>query len=351
MEKKNYAFVDRIRGISMFFIVFEHSSWCGELPQASQSVLTVYSLLIQFSKFGTICFFLLAGFLIGDKMFTYTPAQYFKRRVSTVAKPWFIWTLIFLFVLLLDEIPRYFRFHSDRMTAHFTETMAGHLKLIYFFSSYWFILNFIICIGILLLFKKHLYNIRLGLFLFLLTVFYCVNVYYEWVPPQHSVALFGFVFFLWLGAQLFNHWEKAEARARSIAIPVYLAAIALSLTGCLFEINHLRDMASTDPYNSLRVTSILFSMVMFFFLVRLRSISFIDKLKPRETTFGIYLIHFILVYSGLPLIFRPLKVNPENLTLLPLIGYQLIRFAIVYFTTLWLVKIINDSRYKWLIGR
>ena len=72
--KKNYDFIDAIRGIAMMCIVAEHSLGSYIFPYMSAKYW-VYISLIQVIKFGTIAFFLLAGFLISEKFTDYTPSQ------------------------------------------------------------------------------------------------------------------------------------------------------------------------------------------------------------------------------------------------------------------------------------
>jgi surface polysaccharide O-acyltransferase-like enzyme len=74
--KKNYDFIDTIRGIAMISIVAEHSVSAGGYEFAYGSdKYWINIILIQLTKFGTIAFFLLAGFLIGEKFADYSPAN------------------------------------------------------------------------------------------------------------------------------------------------------------------------------------------------------------------------------------------------------------------------------------
>src|SRR5689334_3986973 len=72
--KKNFDFVDTIRCISMFGIVFEHSAvlWGTKYSTIGDTLLQVITM--QFWKFATIAFFLIGGFLINYKFTEYTPA-------------------------------------------------------------------------------------------------------------------------------------------------------------------------------------------------------------------------------------------------------------------------------------
>ena len=90
---------------------------------------------------------------------------------------------------------------------------------------------------------------------------------------------------------------------------------------------------------------------MFFLLLRIKNLKFTNLLKPRETTYGIYLIHYIIVDSVLSEMFRPLKFNVTPLPLFELIAYQILRFILVYGITFGLVRTLNYSKLKWTVGR
>jgi surface polysaccharide O-acyltransferase-like enzyme len=90
---------------------------------------------------------------------------------------------------------------------------------------------------------------------------------------------------------------------------------------------------------------------MFLLLLKIGSIKFIDqKLNPRQTTFGIYLIHQILIIRLLPEIF---KWNEWNTTTFPVIQniiYSISRFLIVYLISFTITKLLLKTRMKWAVG-
>src|SRR5690606_1487274 len=102
-------------------------------------------------------------------------------------------------------------------------TFLHSTKIVYLLTNYWFIINFLICTGILLALRKHLYSIFFGFVLLLITLTYSVNIYLEFFPPRHTMAIFGFVFFLWLGAQFNKYWEFIQTKI--LAIPYWLFII------------------------------------------------------------------------------------------------------------------------------
>src|ERR1700748_2442587 len=98
--KKNYDFIDAIRCLAMMSIVAEHSIGGYSFP-AGSTKYWCYIALVQFAKFGTIAFFILAGFLISEKFTDYTPTQYIKRRFSTTFGPWIFWSLVYVLALVI----------------------------------------------------------------------------------------------------------------------------------------------------------------------------------------------------------------------------------------------------------
>ena len=351
--KKNYDFVDAIRGVSMISIVAEHSIFLAPNVYApkDQLSITIHSFLIQLVKFGTINFFLLAGFLIGDNFSKTTALGYLQKRINNTFLPWFFWSLVFLAVIVTGNVITAYKFNNGHMDTDYASQFWGRVKMVYLYTNYWFIPNFLICISILLIFRHKLYSYYLGGILLVFTLFYTANIYAEWIEPRHSTAILGFVFFLWLGAQLNKYLSAIESFLSKT--PAYLWAILVIFTmaaGVKEELL-LRSIHSVDQYNSLRLTNILYSLAFFFFLLKIKRFNLINKLKPRETTYGIYLIHYIIVYSVVPEIFPMLRHSVNNLTLPQILIYQGARFIITYSITFLLVKLINATKFKWSVGR
>lgn len=347
--KKNFDFIDSIRCISMMCIVFEHATHVGIyiFPSISAQNI-VYMCLIQFAKLGTISFFLLAGFLIGSNFTKYTPLDYFKRRLSNTFVPWLIWSLVFVFTMSY----KFYIINHKQADFDLGETVSTSFSAVYFHSNYWFIINFLICIGTLLLFRKYLYSIWLGAVLLLFTLIYSVNIYFTWFPPMHTTAIFGFVFFLWLGAQLNKNWPAVQAWISKIPYRVWILLFVFTFALSVLETINLYEMKSVDPYNTLRFSNILYSLVCIGLLLKIKDFGFTKFFKPRETTFGIYLIHYIIVFNALPEILRPFHIpDIRNLPIFSMIGVTLLRFIIVYSLTFGLVLLINKTKLKWVIGR
>jgi len=350
---QNYAFIDNIRGLSMMAIVMEHCSLFWGVNYEKTTDRIIQSLSLQSFKPGTIIFFILAGFLIGDKLTTYNTKEYLLRRTNSTIKPWLFWIGI---LLLLDFIKGSLSYMNNRNPTFFDAPLLDLLhefQHIIFHTSFWFILNFLICILILLLFRKYIYSLAFGSVLFLLSLFYSINLYFAWIPTEHTTALFGFIFYLWLGVQLnkhhdaFNTWINKTKNYQLILLCLCLLIISVT------EGMHLMNIGSDDPFNTLKISNIFFSLASFVLLYKNSNIPFIDKLKPRATTFGIYLVHQIIVFHLLPIIFRVGHLNIPSPSSLELLALQLFRFAVTYCLSYLVVSFLikKAGKMKWIIGQ
>ncbi|GAA4097504.1 acyltransferase [Mucilaginibacter panaciglaebae] len=345
--KKNYDFIDAIRGVAMMSIVAEHSV-AFNVPNIvfGTTKYWVFISLIQFTKFGTIAFFLLAGFLIGEKFADYSPSQYLKRRISTTFGPWVFWSLVYVLGMIINLHIKQRIYHNHQFNLH---NILEQVKIVYLYTSYWFIINFLISISILLIFRKYLYSLYLGGTLMLFTLFYVVDIHYEWIDPRHTTAILGFVFFLWLGAQLRKYWTRIEDSAAKVPYWILVSLVLLTFGASLYEMTQLRGH-SIDPFNTLRISNIFFSLVFFALLLRIKNYKFVASLKPRQTTYGIYLIHYILLVYLFPELMMHLGFDINNLPVGLFVLSKATIFVLLYALTWSVVILIGKSKAKKLIG-
>jgi hypothetical protein len=345
-SKRNYDFIDHIRCLSMMSIVFEHA-FATEKITLYTSKFWAYLGIIQVAKFGTVIFFLLAGFLIGDKFTDYTPGQYLKRRFSNTFGPWLFWSIVFVIGLIINLRITGNMYHDDRFNL---ANILDGIRITYLYTNYWFIINFMISISLLLIFKKYLYSNTFGAILLSFTLIYCVNIHFQWFDPSHTIAILGFIFFLWMGAQLRKHWAAVEDWMKKISYGWLILAVVLTYALSCLEIFTLINSKSVDPYNTLRFTNVLFSLAVFFLLLKIKNFPVLNYLKPRQTTYGIYLIHYIILDYILKEILRPLHIEESQLSTLGYLAYRFSGFVIVYILTILLVMGINKTKAKRLIG-
>lgn len=349
---KNYDFIDTMRFIAMIGIVMEHSSPFLGLKLTTLHDQIIQTVALQFIKFGTIVFFILAGFLIGDKFNEYTTKQYLGRRLHTTFRPWIFWVTVFIILFYIDESVRYFK-GSDSLG--FSDPFAYILDRINFIvvqTSFWFIINFMLCITVLLVFRKYMYKITFGIILGLLSLFYSVNLYFDWIPTGHTTALLGFVFYLWLGVILHKYFNEFISWINRQSFLLIGAAVLLTFVISCAETINLIHLGSNDSGNTLRFSNILFSFASFLFLYKYCNFAVIDKLKPRSMTFGIHLLHHILIIIFLPMILRPMKFVYAEQSAWTLFFLQFAIFILIYSATYALVYYIGKSqKWKWTVGQ
>lgn len=344
--KRNYIFIDHIRCLAMMSIVFEHCFIPRNFLPYSAEFWT-YAGIVQLTKFGTVIFFLLAGFLIGDKFTDYTPGQYLKRRISSTFGPWVFWSFVYIAGMIITLHITEGIYHDGRFSM--PHILEG-IKITYLYTNYWFIVNFLVSISLLLIFKRYLYSNVFGAILLSFTLFYCVNIYFEWIDPSHTVAILGFIFFLWLGAQMRKHWDAIAIRIKTISYIWLILAIAATFALSCYEIIALIKIHSIDPYNSLRFSNVLFSLAVFLLLLKIKRFPALDYLKPRKTTYGIYLIHYIIFMYVLNEIIRPINVDENHLSIIGYVLFRALAFVIVYTITILIVFGLNKSPLKKLVG-
>jgi len=354
LTKTNYAFIDSLRFISMIGIVMEH---CGNYfgvenyPHLLQKIFVVANVSVY--KFGTIIFFLLSGFLIGDKIKTTTARDYMGRRFKNTIKPWLFWVCLFIFCNYLTSALIYFKFHPSDFWQTPTLPITYQISHTVFFTSYWFILNFMICLAVLLSFKRYLDSFKFGIILLLLSLFYSVNLYFGWIITSHTTAVLGFVFYLWLGYQLNRYFAEFQAWLKKTSGFLLILGLIISFAATCGESFILLGHGSADAFNTLRVTNIIFSLMSFVTMFKFSDYLNVSVLKPRQTTYGIYLIHEFLIIQFLPLIFYPMHIQDNIHSVKYLIGMQLLRFAIVYSMSYGITLLITylPKKASWVVGQ
>lgn len=349
---KNYDFIDTMRFIAMIGIVMEHSSPFLGLKLTTLHDQIIQTVSLQFIKFGTIVFFVLAGFLIGDKFNDYTTKQYLGRRLHTTFRPWIFWVTIFIILFYIDESVKHFKGSDSLAFTHPFEYLLDRIHFIIVETSFWFIINFMLCITILLVFRKYMYSLVFGATLGILSLFYSVNLYYDWIPTGHTTALLGFVFYLWLGVILHRYFAEFNQWINRQSFLVITAAMLITfLISCAETIN-LIQLGSGDSGNTLRFSNIIYSLVSFLFLYKYCNFSVIEKLKPRSMTFGIHLLHHILIIIFLPMILRPLKIVYTQQSAFNLFFLQFAIFILIYAITYAIVYYVGRSKkWKWTVGQ
>jgi surface polysaccharide O-acyltransferase-like enzyme len=339
-----HLFIDNIRHLSMLGVVLLHCYPATLTPLWEPPL--VLQLSCQGAKFCTIAFFLVAGYLLGERIDQRGKLQYLWRRVSRLGCPWLAWFSIYCALLAFGH----WLYH--RPFAHapsFTEIILGPL----FGSAFWFVPNMLFALCVLLLLSRHIDDWRWGAALLTPALFYAINIYGQWVNTRHSTAFTGFVGYLWLGAWAARNWNKA-GKVVSAVSTLWLSAVSIGLLLlALWEARILMSLHSPEPQNTLRITNQLFSISAVLLLLRVRTRLWPAFLNVREHTFGIYLTHspvtavvgFVLLHSAF------LTASVAHYGAVGLICWWGMRFACTYALSVLLTILMAQSpRVSWMIG-
>jgi hypothetical protein len=198
----DYLFVNNVRFLAMISIVWVHTVgfWGGATASLTSHLQLI---LVQAMKFGTIGFFLISGYLLGEGLTRTRRLDYFYRRVKAVLVPWVFWSCVwFVFALLLDPVMA----GGPKLSVH--ELGQKYLSFVFFQSIYWFVPNFFLCLALVLSLYRRVPDYVQGTIFAVCSVFYGVNVYLKVIPARHSAALFGFVFYIWLGVIAYKYRDR-----------------------------------------------------------------------------------------------------------------------------------------------
>lgn len=279
-------------GIVWAHVVLWPTTRGGSTELFNDSYMVAYIPYKQIFKFAVICFFMISGFLLGDKITTTDSIQYFKNRFNTTIKPYLIAFSVFLGLLLI-------RAFLLKRNVTDTNSLGSIIKFCIYNTFFWYLPNYFICLAVILVFKKYLKSWYLGLSLLCITLLYTIlTVYTNTFSAGHSTALFAYVFYLWLGAFI-RHKNLVNNIIKSRLYPILALAI------CLFALSSLESYIlyklDLQHFNILRIFNQLYSVAMFVLLVKLGSKKMnFGIFNPRKESYGIYLYHGFFVYFVFP---------------------------------------------------
>lgn len=242
--------------------------------------------VLQLFKFGTICFFMISGYLLGGQIDTVRPGLYFRRRLDNTLLPWMLWAGLYALLMLGSNL---------LVGATSARDTVSALNTVLFGTAYWFIPNFLLALGVLLLCRPVLDRPWFGLLLGLCSLLYGVNVYFHVVEAGHTAALFGFVFYLWLGVQLRRRSEGVQRVLRRIPTWAVVSAVLLTALLGLAEARLLYALDRPYILNTLRLSNQVYSLAVFVLLLRVRVPLFPRWMDVGRHTFGLYLVHWIVL--------------------------------------------------------
>lgn len=326
----------------MVSIVYGHSIGAFSILD-NASFESSYIWLIAPMKFGTICFYLISGFLLGEK-FTETPSlTYLKRRYDNTFRPYIITLVCYLLFYSL-------RYFSGEDKVQNFQDYGLHLIedsiTIIFFTNYWFVINLFISLSIILLFKKYLFSYTFPALAFAVTLFYSFNIHAQYFEPRHGAALFGFIFYLWLGIFINKHKNAFIDFIDKTSITAFVIVTGLLLGLNVFEAYVLRSINSIDPLNTLKLSNQLYSLVIFSLIIKFRNINLPAVFNPKKETYGIYLYHpfFITILYKVVYSFSHTYFLRSDFVIM----ISMFAFVIIYSLTTCVVKCLNTSPIQWL---
>lgn len=341
-EVKYYPFINLIRFVSMIGIVWMHTNYYTGYKDERTFLNTVghidlYIAFFQVFKFGTICFFLISGFLLGDKIKTGNLINYYRKRIQSTSKPYLFVFSIFVVLYCL----RLYLLHRDlpELPNH---NFKGIILYCLFESHLWFIPNYLIALLVILIFSKFIIKGWFGCILFALTVLYSVLIVYTVkYHASHTTALLGFIFYLWLGHFVRNNAFLLEKIRNIKIVPFTIILLLVFAISCIESYKLYQN--GLDYFNTLRLGNQLYSITMFAFLIRIgNNVQNFGWFNPRKETYGIYLYHAILSGFVMPVILKYLfthqifNISVNNIY--TYIIYHIIYFGIVYLSTTLIVK-------------
>lgn len=331
--KPNYAFVDWIRMISMVGIVWAHTpGFDSGTNYLMLDNVPVYYFFMDFFKFGVICFFMISGFLLAEKIHTEPSSAYFKRRMYATFLP---------YIFAFTGIVLLFVFKTYVMHMAGSKNAGAYIVDMFFNSALWFLPSYWLSLIVIMCFKKYLDSKIFGIFLLVVTLGHTWYFAYSANAQSHVHALFAFILYLWLGYYIGR--TNFAQYIRKINLYALLAACVL-----LYVLSSLESVAMwrngfKEPLSILRISNQLYSVLAFFTMMRLFEKPLVSKLvNPRKETFGIYLYHMfpLAMLVFLLKILSKFGINTFSLHISTFLPWFIAKFIFVYVATLLIVKVL-----------
>ncbi|WP_449435442.1 hypothetical protein [Pedobacter steynii] len=91
------------------------------------------------------------------------------------------------------------------------------------------------------------------------------------------MALFGFIFYLWLGVILNRYFDRVMNYINRISWPIMIITVVVLFVLAILESFELLSLGSKDAYNTLRASNIIYSFGMFALLLKIGNIEVLQK--------------------------------------------------------------------------
>ena len=350
----DYLFVSNVRFASMVAVVAIHCLVVSAPLVGISSSGRLMRILTQPFRLGSIGFFLISGFLMGEGLVRRGPLGYLERRLRTICGPWLFWYLISCVLSFsVNAAFEGINVDSGRSAVRLVfYTMYGGM----FNSAYWFVPNLLLALCVLLLCRHYLSDLRLGLVLLTASLLYGVNIYTRWFATvSHTQALFGFIFYLWLGAWAARNYAVIVAWMERVPLTAFIALAVLTFIAAVGEAELITAMRLKGAMNSLRISNQIFALALALTIFKLPKAIWPRSMNVRKNTFGIYLTHWVF----LVLLLNALKMTGLKIAAgtswgarsAIVTGILLGDFVLVYGCSFATAKfLLRFPRLRWMVG-
>lgn len=349
---QRYLFIDFIRFWGMFSIVYIHSIQASDAAFEMKKNLLDYGYLYDYLliplKFGSVCFFMISGFLLGDKLMHSPRLSFLKKRFNNTMIPYLVSMVFFIF---WNSLRYTFGAKSHIGLPVYFSNLLVDLKHTLLYSPYWFIWNFFIAVSVVVIFRKYIFTAIFPVALLAITILYSANVYLNLFTPIHTSAIFAFIFYLWAGVFIHKNKNAVSAFIKKTPLILLLFFTTVFLLASIYETEILYARNSVDANNTLKFSNQLFSIGMFFVLMKISDIGVPRFFNPNKEAFGIYLYHMFFVVLFARLVhYTPLNNFAEKKGVIAPLTLFACYFLFNYLGTTVFVKVINKTSFSWLVG-
>ena len=346
----DYLFIDNARFVSMIAIVMRH---CGSLFH-DYHVSTLENAITQIRSFGVLLFFVNTAFLMAAWLArpNTSVGAYWRGRLTRVGKPWLIWASAYQVIRLV----KFFFSEGGEASGLPHEIWKG-----VFMDTYWFVPMLFFSLAIMLPLRRYWRSWLLGSAFLLLSWFYGVNQYAQWIPPSHTTAFFGYLFYFWLGVQLFQHFTTMRKYVEKIPWWFVLMIFCFAISFMVLEDEISISGGFPNNYNPLQISNQVYALVVLAVLIKLPVRLAPSSIDVRKDTYGIYLTHQIVGSvgrAGINVAVGSSNSGESFINRLPemvenpfaRIGIWVLWFGVVYTTSLMITKLLRRTAWAWTVG-
>ncbi|MGI4020039.1 MAG: acyltransferase family protein [Janthinobacterium lividum] len=349
MTKKHSSSIDNFRALAIIAIVIHHTC-INVVPDTQYTV--PYLIYANLTKYGTILFMVISGFLFQKNFHKYSIKSLIDRKIKTVVVPSIPFMLIWVFTI-------FFNCRNQDVTS-----LMFSIKNCLLYSPYWFIVN-LFFIQIIHYYIKNVNNILNFIFFSVLTIFYCINIHMGWVATSNTNSTFAYLLFFHIGRIICENMEVIHSYyLKLIASKLKLTMFICFVLGLLMLSSYESFIIETKPkkyiidaLNILRIGNICFSVALFVLFYCMRKQLKLDKWFNGKSVFLIYLIHpYLLSINNLFCKFSPFTDTKNHG--LEYIPFELFFTILVIVISLKLGNIIQSNKQlaiildgKWRITR